>query len=309
MKYLVLHPMGGLGNQLFQYATALSLSEKWQCPIYIDRYSGFALDFQYKRKYLLDYCGYSKSSSRSNASYWDILFFWYFIVKIKIFKSVSIMSNRQLIQDSLFNHVVVREANYFSFNPELFRLELQELVCHLYGYWQSPLYFQSISERLLLELSPTQPVSPEALELGAQIRSSESLAIGLRFYEESTDPSIHFRDGKRKEVKCLNSVLQEIHAQTQPLSYYIFCSHISPIISRLQLPIPPILVTSENGFFDPIESLWILSQAKHHLITTSSFYWWGAWLSQKFHDPKDQMIYAPDNFINKDTVPKTWKIY
>src|SRR5262245_32709069 len=44
---------GGLGNQLFQYATARRLALHSGVPLAIDHVSGFAHDF-YKRRYLLD---------------------------------------------------------------------------------------------------------------------------------------------------------------------------------------------------------------------------------------------------------------
>ena len=55
--------------------------------------------------------------------------------------------------------------------------------------------------------------------------------------------------------------------------------------------------------------LFLLSQCKHFIVTTSTFNWWGAWLSQS----KNKIITRPDeNFFtsfkvnNIDYWPTSW---
>jgi hypothetical protein len=78
------------------------------------------------------------------------------------------------------------------------------------------------------------------------------------------------------------------------------------LLKKLNLPKKTIFVTPEDGYTGSIENLWLLSQCKHHIFNNSSFYWWGAWLSSKFYKNNNQTIYAADNFINKDGLPKSW---
>ena len=47
MKAIILK--GGLGNQLFQFCKYLELKRIYNEEIYIDSFSGFFLDFKYKR--------------------------------------------------------------------------------------------------------------------------------------------------------------------------------------------------------------------------------------------------------------------
>ena len=65
-------------------------------------------------------------------------------------------------------------------------------------------------------------------------------------------------------------------------------------------------ITAENGFDDSINTLWLLSQCKHHVMTNSTFYWWGAWLSNCKHYKSKQLIYVYKNFFNKNAIPKNW---
>ena len=56
-----------------------------------------------------------------------------------------------------------------------------------------------------------------------------------------------------------------------------------------------------------ILGLYLLTQCKHYVVTTSSFNWWGAWLSPN----QNKIIIRPSNFKNftvnnKDLWPKKW---
>ena len=53
MRKLIIRLKGGLGNQLFQYATARAISIDKNVDLFIDSWSGFIRDYKYQRKYSL----------------------------------------------------------------------------------------------------------------------------------------------------------------------------------------------------------------------------------------------------------------
>ncbi|OBU76944.1 hypothetical protein A9P98_12010 [Cylindrospermopsis raciborskii CS-505] len=53
MKKTVVLLKGGLGNQMFQYAFARSISLKNSSKLVIDNWSGFTFDYKYHRQYEL----------------------------------------------------------------------------------------------------------------------------------------------------------------------------------------------------------------------------------------------------------------
>ena len=60
-----------------------------------------------------------------------------------------------------------------------------------------------------------------------------------------------------------------------------------------------------------IQSLFLLTQCNHFIVTTTAFNWWGAWLSEK----NDKIILRPsDKFFNdfylnnQDFWPLDWSI-
>jgi hypothetical protein len=55
MKKVYAYLNGGLGNQMFQYATARALTLRTGAELILDTWSGFVRDYQYRRSYELHY--------------------------------------------------------------------------------------------------------------------------------------------------------------------------------------------------------------------------------------------------------------
>ena len=76
------------------------------------------------------------------------------------------------------------------------------------------------------------------------------------------------------------------------LHFFIFCSHRSSLLDGLRLPGKVTYVTPDDGFEGTIEGLWLMTQCRHHIITNSSFYWWGAWLSSANYPSDGSEVFA-----------------
>jgi hypothetical protein len=105
-----------------------------------------------------------------------------------------------------------------------------------------------------------------------------------------------------KTMADVNAAISRLLALQPNAQFFVFCSHHSPILSELNLPDSTTFVTPDEGYEGTIECLWLLAQCKHHIFTNSSYYWWGAWLSQGVYSAnfQSQYIFAADNFINHD---------
>jgi hypothetical protein len=125
-------------------------------------------------------------------------------------------------------------------------------------------------------------------------------------FEESPSPAFHARDRRPKSITDIGRAVTGLLPTTQGAKVYVFCSSEPPELTNYPWPTPVTLVTPQRGFVDAAESLWLLSRARHHVFANSTFYWWGAWLSQTRYAPNSQIILAADNFINKDGVPPHW---
>lgn len=286
---------GGLGNQLFQYATGRAISLEKRAPLALDDWSGFARDRQYGRRFELSrvLIAYLKPSPIAVSCLWAYR------------ATTSILGRGKInpIQRKWFGSFYSEPE--FIFYPEVLSQDIKGLNW-LVGYWQSPLYFQKHKKIILDELSPPCPSDQKFIDIGHMARNCNSVALGLRVYEESNNPGAHARAGKVKSAQEINDAIRRLTERVPNARFFIFCTHRASLLHHLNLPSSTVFVTAEDGFVDSIDCLWLLTQCKHHIFTNSSFYWWGAWLSEAVHPNTEQLIYAADNFINADGLCDHW---
>jgi hypothetical protein len=285
---------GGLGNQMFQYATAKAFALAHNSELVVDDWSGFVRDFKYKRTYeLKNYPIEARMVTRLER----LSLFLY------LFKFRWVKRKPNLVERLIFTKFINEtDKCYINLSHEL---PLDSDIW-LIGYWQSPLYFERFAATIRRELMPRKSVNPSFMALGERIRSSESVAVGIRIYEESKDPSEHARDGKIKETDALRRAVEQMKVQSPNATFYIFSTRRFDLINNLGLPESSVFVTHDDGYEGTSERLWLLTLCRHHIITNSSFYWWGAWLSAVNHAHVNQYILAADNFVNIDGVCKSW---
>jgi len=287
---------GGLGNQLFQYAMARSLSLRLNADLYLDDTSEFILDREYRRTYALSpLVPSAKRVSRSHIARW---------LALRAFcKASRIARCPRTSFDRLACGRVLHEAASTAYSPVP---ALTHAPWTLYGYWQSPRYFEEHACQIGMELAPPRPTTPAFLAAADAIRGSESVAVGLRLYEESRVPESHASDLRLKSADEFGSVVRVLRKRYPGAKFVFLCSHYPSSFSLLDLPDDTVIATPDNGFGCPLGSLWLMSQCKHHVIGNSSLYWWGAWMSQWVHAGCEQDIFAASNFKNADAIPEGW---
>lgn len=297
MKTVYAYLNGGLGNQMFQYATARALALRTGAELVLDTWSGFVRDYQYHRSYELSYFPIQARV----ATALERAPLWLFRAENRI-RGV----NQNLFQHRIYGRFLVEtELRFFE---EILHYR-HEAAAWLVGYWQSPLYFQDYTETLCAELMPPQPTKKRFLDIGKILRETESVALGIRLYEESLDPTVHAKDGVVKRVAEVNAAIARLLTLQPNAKLFLFCTHRSPILAELNLPDSTVFLTHDDGYEGTTERLWLLTQCKHHIFTNSSYYWWGAWLSQHLYSSTDQSqhIFAADNFINQDGFCAEWE--
>ena len=293
-RKIFLHLEGGLGNQLFQYAAARALTAKFGASLHIDSLTGFSFDYFYKRQFELS--RFSITAQKASFSQ-RAPFLLFRQLGMKRFSLI-----RKYFNDNL-PYVYLEPA--FKYVPSSDRLDAYRYIWMI-GYWQSELYFKRFEETIRAELEPPVPSQTHLRSLGELMRQQNSVAVGIRLYEETHNPRAHCRDGRLKTPEEVSVVIDYLQSIQENLFFYIFCTHQSSFLSKLRLPNNSKILTSDMGYSDATDTLWLLSQCRHHIFTNSSLYWWGAWLSGSNYQARSQTILAADNFINKDSLCSHW---
>jgi hypothetical protein len=230
----------------------------------------------------------------------DIVFIIFRLLK-KIFKLKKTFNN-------FFSFTVINETMLNNFSNQINSFN-ENKNTYLLGYFQSEKYFLNYKKIILKELFPQRPKEKIFLQMQKKIKNSNSVSIGIRFYELLSKDLLSKVGGitsKEFYKKSVSAILKKI---SQP-KFFLFSTKISNIEQILE-EIPELkkfdinFITADQGYVDAYSNIWLMSYCKHHIICNSTLYWWAVYFSELRY--KNQQIICSDNFINRDTCPERWR--
>lgn len=294
-KKVIVEVKGGLGNQMFQYAAGRALALDLTAELVLENKLGFILDRQYQGKFQLD----SFPISYTTASLLDS--FPFFVDRVKSFYARR--SKKRTVKKNSVNYLFERDFRFMN----IFAVDQTKSRYRLSGYYQDPKYFDSQKTRILMELTPPTPSDQRFVELARLASKFDLIALGIRMYEESTVPEAHARDGVAKTLEeYQKSLTQLLRIVPNPL-VLVFTSKEFEFLFSLKLPEGSIFVNPDRGFTSTIDTLWLMSKCKHHIFNNSTYYWWGATLSQRNYNESEQRIICANNFLNPEIAYPSWE--
>lgn len=280
MNKVIVRIVGGLGNQLFCYATARRLALANDAELVIDDVSGFKYDKKYCRRYMLDHfnipCRKATPAER-----------------LEPFSRIRRYIIRRLNQYRPFEKRGYIQQEKLDFDERLLKLKFKGTV-YLEGYWQSYLYFNDMEDIIRKDLEIKPPTDKVNLSLAEQISKNNSVAVHVRFFDPPESSGLN---NLAKEY-YFHSV-KEIERRVGNPHYYVFSDHPNSVRSLLPLYEEKITFVSHNkGDDKAFADLWLMTKCKHFIIGNSTFSWWGAWLSGY----SSKYIIAPDYEMQKGRV-------
>ncbi len=281
--------IGGLGNQMFQYAIARCLSIVNKVEFKMD-ITGFELlnPLYTQRKYELHHLNIVENIATPK--------------EIKRFKQKIFISKifKKIIPSSKIYYYYT-EKKGFKFDPEVFKLK----NIYLEGYWQTEKYFKNIEDVIRKEFSVKIPIDKKNEELLEKIKSCNSVAVHVRRGDYVTNPihaEFHGTCGLEYYKKCVNIIEEKVK---NPY-FFIFSDDNEWTKKNLKFNFPMDYVTWNIG--KDYEDLRLMSNCKHFIISNSSFGWWGAWLSNN----SNKIVLAPKKWFKDekrdtfDLIPDKW---
>ena len=296
-KKVILEVKGGLGNQMFQYAAARSLALELGADLLIERKLGFLLDWQYRRTFELNKLPVIFSESTFRDSYP----FYFDRLRSFLARRIDIRHANWKSKSYIFE----RDFSYI----DLSKVDSLKQGCWMSGYFQDPRYFALHEEKILSELSPPKPRKNSYLEIAKLAEDFTLIAVGIRMFEESASPGAHARNGDNKVIADYESVLSKLLNSTPNPLVIVFTTKEFDFLESMYLPLDTIFVNADRNFNNSIDILWLLTKCRHHVFNNSTFYWWGATLSQINYKDSEQQIYCSDNFLNPEIAYSNWKMF
>jgi hypothetical protein len=285
---IIVNLKGGLGNQMFQYAFGRALSLKNEDILKLDTQS------------------LSKAKEIGN------IYRPFDLEAFNIYKDIAAPAEVSRIQYShgllsklakIFKQKVLRQSNVV-FNKSFLSLSGNQ---YLDGYWQSPLYFQSIRETLLVDFTLRDTPSTSGQALQEHIKATNSVSIHVRRGDYVLNPRV-LRENGICSVAYYKQAIDEIETIQADITYFVFSDDIDWVKNNLDLPGDNVKYVEDATLTVPQE-LYLMSQCKHNIIANSSFSWWAAWLNQ---NPQKTVI-APAPWFDtieydKHLIPESWTL-
>lgn len=267
---IVVRLMGGLGNQMFQYAAGLRLAHRHRTELKLDL------------SFLMD------RAPRENFSYRDLdLVIFNFPVssaspeEVHRFRCLRPSGSRNFVR-RIANKLSQRHYYFehdLGFNPCV--LELPDET-YLEGYFQNEGYFSDIEQivRQRFRLAPDESKLPAATRRLADVmRTDDAVCLHVRRADYVTNPLINCIHGV-----CSLDYYQRGLAKLRSLGVsgktFVFsddeywCRENFKNASQFEV------VGNEHAGPRASTHFWLMTLCRHFLIANSSFSWWAAWLSK-----------------------------
>ncbi len=284
---IVVQLLGGMGNQMFQYALGRNLSIKHNTELLLDNsYLGDNNFNHTSRPFALDKFHLKASITTK---------------KFKFLKKRSLLNRLGSIFEGQDRLKLVKEP-FFYFDE---KIEGAPDNSYLEGYWQSFKYFQGVEDQIRNDFRFTN-LQTEKNEIVKKINSSDSVAVHIRRGDYISNPVTSAYHGVCS-MDYYNKAIGMIKKKFPNAVFFIFSDEPSWVKENFQLDSEFYIVNNvsdSSSYFD----LFLMSSCNHAIIANSSFSWWGAWLNPY----PEKMVIAPakwfnDNSINaSDLIPSKW---
>jgi hypothetical protein len=288
---IIVKLMGGLGNQLFQYAAGRRLAQSRAVPLQLD-ISWFASrpEEVTPRKYELEHFAIREEFASADQ-----------VRKYSRFSN-KLMGDLRIALPLCPQYVRER---HFHFDERLMNLGSN---VYLDGYWQSEKYFAEIGAIIRQEFTVKHAPAGLNKAIAEEIAAARSaVAIHVRRGDYSTNRATHDYHGLCPPEYYHEAVAQ-LAARLPDPRFYIFSDDPEWVSRNLHID-HPFTVLTHNGAENAHEDLRLMTLCRHHIIANSTFSWWGAWLSAH----PEKTVIAPRRWFNDpavnaaDLLPAAWE--
>ena len=282
--------LGGLGNQMFQYAIAKVIAEKHNVVLKFDLRGLFAGE-DVRKTYELDIFGipeiqathkeyfpYYRNSKFGSKTLWNFI---KKINKLQHYKEQKFTFNKNLILNSSSNML-------------------------LRGLFQSEKYFLEQRNLILKEFTFKEPLNSKNLELSKKLKEQNSIAVHIRRGEFAANAKINQNIGTTS-LDYYNKAIEHIEKNTENTVFYIFSDSPEWVKENFKILKNAKQIDWNTGK-ESYRDMQLMSLCKHNIIANSTFSWWGAWLNQN----PNKIVIAPQKWFSgwdydtKDLIPETW---
>lgn len=282
--------MGGLGNQMFQYAAATAIALRHQKKLFFDL------------QFLLD-----------NQEETDVFTPRSFSLDIFNVKGRVLNSSLKRIFDNAFLRAVIPgrlKKVCHSYNDQSDFSNIEFPAC-MEGYFQSEDYFKDYRSILLDDFSFKLPLGNHNEKILMDIENSPAVSVHVRrgdYVSKIAVASVHSNCDIEYYERAITWMREKIGSPV----FYFFTDDPLWVKQNFidKYSFNKMVLIDKNDGADSWKDMLLMSRCKHHIIANSSFSWWGAWLNCY----PQKMVIAPRQWFSdknkyrfaKEIIPESW---
>lgn len=291
-KMIITKLKGGLGNQMFQYAT------------------GFAVALQNKVSHKIDISGYDSISIDTPRKF--ELGAFQITSPIALSEEITIAKYPFGLFSKAFRYFEskILKKHYLDFEPKLFK-KIEGKVknkksIYLDGFFQSEKNFINFEKEIKTELTFKRELLDEHVKnLAEIIKSQISISIHVRHGDYINDKKTNKYHGVCS-IDYYEKAIKLISQKIDNTTFYIFSDDSNWCEENIIKGQKNFINISKENFKD-YEEMYLMSLCKHNIIANSTFSWWSAWLNKN----SDKIVFAPKIWtvkenLHKNIIPETW---
>lgn len=283
--------IGGLGNQMFQYAAARALSIDLDTKLMLDA-SDF-VGYQLHQGFELERVFEIPVTIATDADLDDLLGWQKSKLARRLLRKLpfKLLCSKHLIIEPTFRYwpgiKSVADKSY------------------LMGYWQSELYFAHHAATIRDDFSFKSQLSAKNAEFALHIQRVNSVSLHIRRGDYVSDVKTSSTIGLCSPEYYKNAIAEICERVSHP-EFFIFSDDMEWVKNNFRMDFPVHYVDHNTGL-QSYNDMRLMSLCKHHIIANSSFSWWGAWLNPD----AQKVVYAPKNWFANgtdaaDLIPTNW---
>jgi hypothetical protein len=283
---VIVRLMGGLGNQMFQYAAARKLAGKK--AIYID--DSFLTANQISTEIFTARQLELLTFYRINLKRLNPYFRRFLLTKNKL---LSLLRRLFPVYYSEMKQIDDNNIGRFLTGVNA------KGILYLNDYFQDPTIFESVRHILIQDFT-FKPINSNLKTVEEKIASTNAVSIHIR-RGDYLKPLINDFHGVLT-MEYYQHAISYINRKVENPTYFIFSDDLEWCEKNLSFIENKHLVSGSQAAW---EDMSLMSRCKHQIIANSSFSWWGAWLNEN----PGKTVICPKKWFNQENtriIPKEW---
>ena len=286
---IIIRYMGGLGNQMFQYALRCYFEEKGKLvkdDIQYYQNNPTAMPFRLGT--------FFPNISLNIAEECEVKSFY----ERRKSRNILVRFVNKLFPSTC---LIQEEKKELNFDSKI----LKSYSAYIIGYWQSYRYVEKIENLLKKRFEFSVIDNKEINDVLYEIKNSNSVSLHIRLGDYLLPQNNELFGGICTPEYYRNAIKLKQRKVANP-RFFVFSNDVNWCKENLLLENVAWVDLSKIYDYNDWMDMYLMSSCDHNIIANSSFSWWAAWLNSN----PNKIVVAPKKWMNtikKDEVcPKDW---